>query len=264
MKNPFYYNSASRPLRAASARFAFTLIELLVVISIIAILAALLFPATAAVRKNADRTASMSNLRQLAAGCMSYARENDGAIPGEGEGYPSWISSTLPAYSSAWYNVVPRMAGSLGLADFVKRQADFYSTKNLTFVRAAKYPATKTKAPLFAVSMCSKLHDSSLVANDATVKLQGFQSPASTVLFQESGVTGETPLPGQSAYDGQSKSYASRTAARYGGSALMAMADGHVEMFTVKDVVAPSGKAYIPQTLGKVFWTLDPSQDANQ
>ena len=264
MKNRTHLHLHSpRPLLNA-ARRAFTLIELLVVIAIIAVLAALLFPAAAAVRKNADRTATMSNLRQLGAGLMSYARENDGEIPVEGESYPTWVSSTNAAYATAWYNIVPRMAGSLGLADFAKNQGDFYSPKNLTFVRAAKYPSTKAKAPLFAVSMCSKLHNSTYITNDAAVRLQSFQSPASTVIFQESGVTGETPLPGQSAYDGQSKSFASRTAARYGGNTLMVMADGHVETFAAKDVVTPSGKAYIPQSSGKVFWTLDPTVDANQ
>jgi prepilin-type N-terminal cleavage/methylation domain-containing protein len=62
-------------------RFAFTLIELLVVISIIAVLAALLLPAIALVRRGAELSACSSNLRQMTIGIIAYAGENDGCLP---------------------------------------------------------------------------------------------------------------------------------------------------------------------------------------
>jgi prepilin-type N-terminal cleavage/methylation domain-containing protein/prepilin-type processing-associated H-X9-DG protein len=61
---------------------AFTLIELLVVISIIAILAAILFPVFARARENARRSSCQSNLKQLALGVLQYAQDNDGRIMG--------------------------------------------------------------------------------------------------------------------------------------------------------------------------------------
>jgi hypothetical protein len=152
------------------------------------------------------------------------------------------------------------------LADFAKDQADFYTPQNITFVRAAKYPTTKATAPLYAVSMNSKLHDTTLITNDATVRLQNFQDPANTVIFQEAGVSGDTILTGQtkSNYDGQSKSFASRTVARYDGLTLMVMADGHVAQYLGSDVVDPkTGKAFSPQTSGKVFWTMNTLLNAN-
>ena len=132
-------------------------------------------------------------------------------------------------------------------------------------MRAAKYPTNRATAPLFAVSMNSKLHDAALVGNDAAVRLQNFQSPANTMIFQETGLSGETPLSGQSKgnYGGQASSYASNTVARYNGYTLMVMADGHVESFVGSDVVNSSGAAYFPQKLGKVFWTMDPTLNAN-
>ncbi len=54
----------------------FTLIELLTVIAIIAILAAILFPVFGAVRENARRAATMSNLRQIGAALKQYELDN--------------------------------------------------------------------------------------------------------------------------------------------------------------------------------------------
>jgi hypothetical protein len=196
---------------------------------------------------------------------MNYTQQNNGEVPAPGEQTPSWSSSTQPAYVSAWYNAVPRLAGSKGLADFINDQSDFYSPQNLTFVRAAKYPATKTSSPLFAVSMNSKLHDANLIPNDSAVRLQNFQSPANTMIFQESGVSGDTPGAGQSVgnYAGQPTTFAPSTVARYSGYLLMVMADGHVSEFQASDVITAGGAAYNPQNLGKIYWTLNTTQNAN-
>src|SRR5512133_889693 len=74
-------------------RTGFTLIELLVVIAIIAILAAILFPVFAKAREKARQSSCLSNCRQLALACLSYAQDFDerivkGRIPDWGAGPP--------------------------------------------------------------------------------------------------------------------------------------------------------------------------------
>lgn len=59
----------------------FTLIELLTVISILAILAALLFPVFSIVRKRGQRTLCSSNLRQLHIAVSLYVQDYDGMYP---------------------------------------------------------------------------------------------------------------------------------------------------------------------------------------
>jgi prepilin-type N-terminal cleavage/methylation domain-containing protein/prepilin-type processing-associated H-X9-DG protein len=58
-------------------RRGFTLIELLVVISIIAILASILFPVFSKARENARRTSCMSNLKQIGLAAMQYTQDYD-------------------------------------------------------------------------------------------------------------------------------------------------------------------------------------------
>jgi prepilin-type N-terminal cleavage/methylation domain-containing protein len=60
----------------------FTLIELLVVISIIALLAAILFPVFARARENARRASCSSNVKQIMLGVMQYTQDYDERVPG--------------------------------------------------------------------------------------------------------------------------------------------------------------------------------------
>ena len=57
---------------------AFTLIELLVALAVIAVIAAILFPVFATVRKRARMTACASNLHQISLALHQYAADNDG------------------------------------------------------------------------------------------------------------------------------------------------------------------------------------------
>jgi len=63
---------------------AFTLIELLTVISIIAVLAAILFPVFAKAREQARTSTCASNVSQLSRAFVMYVGDNNGRYPSEG------------------------------------------------------------------------------------------------------------------------------------------------------------------------------------
>ena len=59
----------------------FTLIELLVVVAIIALLAAILFPAFGLVREKARQSSCASNLKQIGMGILQYVQDADERLP---------------------------------------------------------------------------------------------------------------------------------------------------------------------------------------
>ncbi len=65
------------PCQSQHQKKAFTLIELLIVIAIIALLAAILFPAFARARESARKASCQSNLKQIGLGWMQYTQDYD-------------------------------------------------------------------------------------------------------------------------------------------------------------------------------------------
>lgn len=80
-----------------SRRKAFTLIELLVVIAIIALLLAILLPALKRVKRQAEGTICLSNLRQIGYAANMYAQEYDNFIPrGTVNSSSLWFEQFMP------------------------------------------------------------------------------------------------------------------------------------------------------------------------
>lgn len=92
---------------------AFTLIELLTVIAIIAILAAMLFPAINGAMGKANATRCMANLRQWGSGLTLYLSDNEGIFPEQGTGAGGQADALAP---NAWFNVIPPYVGQLTMA----------------------------------------------------------------------------------------------------------------------------------------------------
>jgi prepilin-type N-terminal cleavage/methylation domain-containing protein len=92
MKAPLVSTDASAPWQMRTSHAAmrnrpasihgrgFTLPEVLIVVTIIIVLAALMFPTTTRIREQAKRTKCMSNVRQLGVAAMGYAAEHNNTL----------------------------------------------------------------------------------------------------------------------------------------------------------------------------------------
>ena len=110
---------------------AFTLIELLVVITIISILAAILFPVFARARENARRSSCMSNMKQIGLGIMQYVQDYD-------EHYPlAWYGQTADNSKTSFTQTQAGMPGSYyktcGPDTCTNGEGYFYTWKDLIF-----------------------------------------------------------------------------------------------------------------------------------
>jgi len=71
----------ARQPSSGARRRGYTLVEMLVTIAIIAVLAALMFPAVKAYQSSAHRTQCVANLKQLSMAAATYMADNGGLIP---------------------------------------------------------------------------------------------------------------------------------------------------------------------------------------
>ncbi len=101
--------------RISATRDGFTLIELLVVVAILAVLAALLFPAGKSVMEKSKSVKCVGNLKALGMGVLNFANDNQG----------SWSAIY---FKRPWYTVL---------------NADYGIPKESFFCPAAKSPAFK-------------------------------------------------------------------------------------------------------------------------
>lgn len=79
----------------------FTLIELLVVVAIIALLISILLPSLSQAREQARRAVCASNLRSISQAMVTYANDNNDAVPAHRGSEPSYVM--INAFGSQWH-----------------------------------------------------------------------------------------------------------------------------------------------------------------
>lgn len=162
---------------------AFTLIELLIVISIIVILAAILFPTFSRVRENARRTSCMNNMKQLGLGFLQYAQDYDERMPC---GSQPFNPPPLPSYrlGIGWGGQIYAYVGSAAL--FKCPNDSFVPTSSSRVTVSYGYNINIGEYDDFAAGNVQQNHQSQLISPPKTV-----------LLFEMTGSESNVSAPGE-------------------------------------------------------------------
>ena len=227
-------------------RRAFTLIELLVSISIIAVLAALLFPVFAQARESARKTTCLSNMRQLGFALTMYAQDYDETLPRAFVGTNG--GSRLDGKSMRWPGLI---------ASYVHSQAVFSCPAS-----PLKYTPPTLSKPIsndegaygineaYALATRNNTGQGMTTPIGRTLSLQPI--PAETVALADGGgysefVWGDTtginspqffaaskpPFLGSSQLSYNGKSTIFGINGRHNGGTVFAFCDGHAKWFSL-------------------------------
>lgn len=209
-------------MNLARNKTGFTLIELLVVVAIIALLAAILFPAFAKAREAARRASCLSNLKQIALSMAQYNQEYDGYY--------------IRAQS---YKDDPIYGWRIAIAPYLKNGQVFHCPSSTNEVDLPIRTDYYINANLSAFT---------IVFNSAGISEAAIVSPTLTVLLgdgsfgQSYEFTNPSPTPYTGPYGVNSSGYATYcrnntddtpignpASARHLGGANYAFCDGHVK-----------------------------------
>lgn len=163
------------------SRKGFTLVELLIVIGIIALLAAVLFPAFAQVRGKAQQTRCMSNLRQLGMAVCMYVSDWD-------DTYPYDVKPRAPAGTgvSSAYDGTNKWDGSpiVGILSPYLKSPELPFCPDHPRKIADIGPLTNYEFNAFIA-----LNDSPLAPHRGSVHTSDIVNPSQVLLFEDYGDT---------------------------------------------------------------------------
>ncbi|MGP8200267.1 MAG: prepilin-type N-terminal cleavage/methylation domain-containing protein [Limisphaerales bacterium] len=247
-------------------RSGFTLIELLVVIAVIAILAALLLPALAKAKEEANRAACFSNLKQWGLAQNMYLDDSKGVFPtskippdppltppsytATTAKTPTWLDLTDIQYmsqqrgvsigSDAWFNALPPYIASKALWQYAVTGASstFNISKSIYRCPTAALLPQDTTIPtgqiLFNYAMNSKGNND--LPNGVDLKQQDVLHPSAFVLFCECRTEQfETPYYGAGSGNADilcsCECYTTRLSSRHSKGSNICFSDGHVRYY---------------------------------
>jgi prepilin-type N-terminal cleavage/methylation domain-containing protein/prepilin-type processing-associated H-X9-DG protein len=236
----------------APARRAFALIELLTVIAIMGVLAALVLPAIGACRAQARKSREISAARHLLVAYHLAADENRGRLLPLQEAASGTVNERGKTVSGIaafrWpHRLRPYLGDRFRATLYVNEQADFYDEKT-----ADDY--SLSIAPSFGLNGVFVGGDFSALVKDHPVRrLAEAASPARLVAFASThyrdlhpkagywrssapcfGWPAEDPA-GLPASPAQDAAYG-HLAPRWGGRAVVALLDGHVELRALSEL----------------------------
>lgn len=197
----------------------FTLIELLVTISIIAILAVMIFALINRMQTNAQSVTCLSNLRQIHIYLQAYAVENDGYLPKVWDGVKQW-------------NIT--LCEKVGAPDItLRKNFALWHCPSWGPTAADCFPAHPSYSVNFSYGLT--LHSYSFLPPDKLINL-----PSSTILLADTlyDPTGPSSTPWQAYFFIRGMPTTSQMIhLRHNHRANAVFADGHAASLDEKDVL---------------------------
>lgn len=227
--------TASRPATG------FTLIELLTVISIIAILAALLFPVAGNIRKRANQTTSTNNLRQWGSALTGSLADFDGTMPSDGGS----AGGANRGDTDAWFNRLPPFLGLKRLSDPEMQNKPPRPGDKSVWINPAVPSAKSSGGFIFCYAMNDYLSNSA----EPTIKLTRVERSSATVFMSERDDNTPSVTPREvKAYFGSGDPTSDRD-----NEANFLFCDGHVASMKRKDFEDPKALRTDPIDPGFTF-----------
>jgi prepilin-type N-terminal cleavage/methylation domain-containing protein/prepilin-type processing-associated H-X9-DG protein len=226
---------------AHSARTAFTLIELLTVMAIIAVLAAILVPVAGNIKKRANQTTSVNNLRQWGTALTASLAEYDNALPSDGgSGGGAALTDT-----NAWFNRLPPLMGLKALSDSEMQTKPPRLGDKSVWIN----PGVPGELGRSGFLFCYGMNDFLSSSNDPTLKMTRVERPAATVFMSEcaGSVPSITPRTIKAFFGGGDPDSARDNEAN------LLFCDGHIESKKRKDFEDPKALAVTPIDPGFTF-----------
>ena len=214
-------------------RYGYTLIELLIVITIIAILAAILFPVFAQVREDARRTTCASNMRQLGLAFLAYTQDFDDELP-------SVVSNPAADSVEGWIYYSDFQPGATDApADFDVTRGNLYPYVKDRRVYVCPDDTLGAKTGLtYAENGCLIQFPSPPAAtSQAGTLLSSHQNPSSTLLLAEEDSMGTDRVEGSTDDGFLSLSYNNGVSIRHTGGSNFDMLDGHVKWYKLSPYI---------------------------
>lgn len=206
-------------------RRAFTLVELLVAIAIVGILATLILLGGGAMLERGRAVKSASNMRQVTAGLLGYAADNDGRFPRLYEGgnwtTPIWTTRISEYLYRVGYT--PYRLGFVGTAEFYSPSVKRHHPWGDLGPNSNVMPYHYTVGNVFGVTP----HPINRIANPSETAL----------LFETANPSGTLDASWYFRVAGATTNATGWLADRHKGRAIVSFCDGSVRTFKYEDLL---------------------------